>query len=283
MTLGAMVKRSQVSDLTIRHELEVMSVKAALTTAIRGRENYDLSEFMTWPALCSFTAHDQRDQLVTVKPDGFIRITETSGDDKYEHAFFLEVDRSTETQDVLLSKVYAYLAYYRSGKFAERVGLDREQYKEAPFRVLLVCKSSARRDNTAARLLAGNPPISTFAVLTTFAEAKDDPLGRIWVQPKDCEPQALQGSAKHTLFGIYQELNGPRPQDVGHRLSWIAQRGIPASWPLLVATSVVPEQLSGLSLGGRSVRFLSVSIRLTLLRSTVESLMVHHGTIAHAA
>lgn len=179
-------RRLRVTDRTIRHEIEVMNVKAAMVAAIAKTERCTVHSFSTWPQLCEFQACRSDGKRVPVEPDGFIQIREKEGDGgRSEHAFFLEVDRSTEVLDVLAQKCHCYLDFYRSGGFAVRNGGAREEYKEIPFRVLLVCKSEARRDNVARRLLENNPPIGTLVWLTTMKEHDDNPLGAIWVRPAD--------------------------------------------------------------------------------------------------
>jgi hypothetical protein len=109
-------KRAHVSDLTLRHELDVMDVKTAIVRAISKTEQFKVAEFSTWPLLYQFIACRPRGQKVTVKPDGFIRIHEKEADGGLsEYAFFLEVDRSTESLDVLAERCHCYLDYYRSG------------------------------------------------------------------------------------------------------------------------------------------------------------------------
>ncbi len=186
--LPVLENRARVSDLTIRHELEVMDVKAAFHSAVRNVPALTVAEFSTWPLLNEFRAYHpaQNGLEVPVKPDGFIRLHETEADgSKFEHALFLEVDRSTETQDKLIIKAGCYFDYYKSGNFAVRSGGTRDDYKQFPFRVLIVFKTAERRNNTAERLLQHTPPILTQAWLTTFAEVTADPFGAIWVRPTD--------------------------------------------------------------------------------------------------
>jgi len=78
-----------------------------------------------------------------------------------------------------------YLDYYKSGGFAARCGGSRDKFKEFPFRVLMVFKTAERRNNTAERLLQNNPPIFTQVVLSTFEEVTKNPLGAIWMCPRD--------------------------------------------------------------------------------------------------
>ena len=176
-------KRANVSELTLRHELEVMDVKAAFHTAVAKAKDVNIAEFSTWPLLHQFEVSRDGFKETLVKPDGFIRIHERESDEKSEHTFFLEVDRSSETLDTLVSRAACYLEYYRSGGFAVKNGATPDAFKEYPFRVLIVCKSAERRNNTALRLLQNNPPIFTHTHLSTLAEVAADPFGAIWLTP----------------------------------------------------------------------------------------------------
>lgn len=186
-------QRLQVSDLTLRHELEVMTTKAAFFTAAREHETIAISEFTTWPTLYQFQSVLRDGSELLVKPDGFIRIREHIEEDLFEHIFYLELDRSTETLDTLARKAQAYLAYYQSGGLAERFGHDRSQFKDFPFRVLMVFKTAERRNNMAERLLAGSPPILTHVWLATSEDVMASPLGPVWVRPRDYR-EAVAGS-----------------------------------------------------------------------------------------
>lgn len=198
--IDTLERRSRVSDLTLRHELEIMDVKVAFHQAIEATKNFKIDLFTTWPLLYQFQAFrpGQRAKEVLVKPDGFIRIHENERDGGLsEHVFFLEVDRSSETQDTLIDRAGCYLDYFKSGGFAHRSGAARSAYKEHPFRVLMVFKSAERRNNTALRLLQNNPPIFSLVCLSTFDEVKIDPFGPIWIRPVDYR-QATVGTTFHT-------------------------------------------------------------------------------------
>ena len=179
--------RASVSEMTLRHELEIMDVKSAFYAALAKSEKFSIVEFGTWPLLYQFeTASPKSGGDILVKPDGFIRIHEKEGDGGLsEHVCFLEVDRSTEKLDTLITKAVCYLQYYRSGEFAVRNGATCADFRDYPFRVLMVLKSVERRNNAAERLAQSNPPILTQVWLATLAEATDDPLGAIWIQPSD--------------------------------------------------------------------------------------------------
>jgi hypothetical protein len=200
----AMEKRANVSKQTIHHELEVMDVKAAFHSAIRGTDRFTVAEFSTWPLLYQFEAFRSRSNAKPnpVRPDGFICIHENKADGSVWELppFFLEVDRSHEGQNKLADKAACYLDYYKSGGFAERNGKPRSDYKEFPFRVLMVLKNAERRNNTAERLLQSTPPIFTLVSLSTFAEVTANPLAPIWITPAD-----------------YREATKGTPYDPDHR------------------------------------------------------------------
>jgi hypothetical protein len=198
MTWPSLEKRLHVSDRTLRHELEVADVKAAFTQALRSTPNHTLAEFSTWPLLFQFKASHDGGAPVDVKPDAFVRIRETDADGIYEHTFFLEVDRSTESLETLHLKALRYLDYYRRGGLAVKAGRSRSEYKDFPFRVLMIFKTDERRDNVAKMLLAGNPPILTMVWLTTMREVAEGPLGPAWIRPSDFRNSLHASTANKT-------------------------------------------------------------------------------------
>ena len=185
--MNSFAARANVSELTLRHELEIMDVKAAFHKALAKSERFSISEFSTWPLLHQFeTPRQGYGADILVKPDGFISIHEKEvGSSGFAHDCFLEVDRSSEKLDVLINRAGCYLDYYKSGGFAVRNGATRDKFEDFPFRVLMVFKSAERRNNTAERLLQNNPPILSQAWLATLADATAAPLGAIWIQPRD--------------------------------------------------------------------------------------------------
>jgi Replication-relaxation len=178
--------RAKVSERTLRHEIEVMDVKAAFHAALAKSEKFSIVKFSTWPLLHEFRAArpGQGGKEVTIRPDGFICIHEKEeGSKGFNYECFFELDRSNEVQDALVAKAACYRDFYQSGGFAVRNAATRADYESFPFRVLLVLKSAERRNNTAERLAQSIPRILTQAWLTTFAEVTADPLGAIWITP----------------------------------------------------------------------------------------------------
>jgi hypothetical protein len=224
MSTVALNRRSRVSDLTLKHELEVMDVKAAFHSSIQEAAHLSTAEFCTWPRLHQFEV-EINGRGVLVKPDGFIRIHEKESDGGLsEHNFFLELDRSSESQETLVSRTLAYRSYYSSGGFAAKNGAPITAFREYPFIVLIVLKSKERRNNTALRLLQSTPPVLTQAFLTTKAEVSDNPLGPIWVTPRvyrDAVSETPFDVQHPSLFRSYR-TDGARESFVETRLRKIS-------------------------------------------------------------
>jgi hypothetical protein len=184
-------RRATGSRYNIEHELEVMDVKAAFHDAFRGTE-VTIDEFSTWPRMFEFLAkrRGQGGMETPVRPDGFIRLAGQG----FAATFFLEVDRSTEVQERVVTQALCYREYYASGDFAVRMGGRREDFARYPFRVLLVMKNVDRRNNTAERLLRANPPILTQVCLTTMRDVIESPRAQIWIQPRGYR-EAVMGSS----------------------------------------------------------------------------------------
>lgn len=190
--------RSHVSALTLRHELQVVGVKAALLAALSTRTNVHVITCTTWPLLSQFQTHQPAASgyggtSVIVKPDGYLCLHEKDAAGIAEHHCFIEVDRGTESQRVLAERAACYRAYYRSGGFAESRGGSREDFENYPLRVLAIFPTAERRNNAAERLLLVDPPIKTMVWLTTMPEMLRDPLGPIWIRPVDYM-EAIAGS-----------------------------------------------------------------------------------------
>jgi hypothetical protein len=186
-------KRAHVSELTLKHELEIMDVRAAMTEALE-RNGYSVPEFSTWPKLYEFVARQAGGGMTLVKPDGFIRVLRSIHPNKWGDMFFLEVDRSTEEQQILADRASCYRDYYERGGLASRFGRPRSEFKQYPFVVLMTFKTAERRNNTAERLLLSHAPIRNQVWLTTLPEVMADPLGPIWVKPGDYA-RVTEGSA----------------------------------------------------------------------------------------
>ncbi len=177
-------KRAHVSELTLRHELNIMDVKAAII-ATASKHGYEVTEFATWPKLFQFTANQAGAGEVLVKPDGFIRIQGAHSNGRFEDMFFLEVDRSREEQETLALRAACYRDFYARGGLARRFGRPRTEFKRFPFVVLMTFNTAERRNNTTERLLLDRPAFRNLVWLSTLKEVTSDPLGSIWVKPGD--------------------------------------------------------------------------------------------------
>ncbi len=143
-----------------------------------------------------------------MKPDGYLRIQENVGKDMaFEHTFFTEIDRSTEPQKILAQRAACYLDYYRRGGLAIRHGKATDDFKDYPYRVLMIFQNPERRNNAAERLLTICPPILTQCWLSTFADVIANPLDPIWVRPADYQ-SATAGTAyevnSHRHIEVYR-------------------------------------------------------------------------------
>lgn len=204
MSVAMFEKRAQVSPLTLRHELEVMDVRTAFFRSVKEKPHLSITEFSTWPALYQFTARHTsaekgRRELV-VKPDGFIRIREKTTEGTFEHMFFLEVDRSTESLEIIAQKAACYLEFYQSGGMAERFGVERDRFSEFPFRVLLICKSIQRKNNVATRFLRNEPPLLTQVWMAIITDAISSPLNSLWSTAKDYGAPTSSARRGKSLF-----------------------------------------------------------------------------------
>lgn len=183
LTPATLSRRTHPSPLTRQHELAVMEVRAALAAATRRTKDLEITAFEIWPKLNEFVVKGR-----VLKPDGFIQVQEKSASGElFESNFFLEVDRGTETQAHLAEKAVAYREFYASGGFARRLGGRTEEFRDYPFRVLMVFQTAERRNNAARELLQQNPPLRTLTWLSTFQEAASTPLRKIWITPASFE------------------------------------------------------------------------------------------------
>lgn len=184
-------KRIRVSELTLNHELDVLTLRAAFEEAARARSELSIPTFTTWPRLAQFPAEralagvGQRSTMM-LKPDGFCVIKESLASGRSDaFYFFVEVDRSTETLQTLCSKMHGYRDYWRRGGLAERFGDDAANGKKWPFRVLWTFKTEARLRSVQEAFNKSNPPYRGLAWLALFEDAVEQPLRSVWTRPQD--------------------------------------------------------------------------------------------------
>lgn len=193
MRWPSLQKRSDVSPLTLDHELDVMGVKAAVARAVADRDDLAVEAFTTWPRLARFRARRHLPRpwegpTMMVNPDGFLHLLRRRADGTAGRTFFyLEVDRSTETLATLVGRMQGYRDHYERGGLAARFGASRSDWKRWPFRVLWTFRSPERRANVAAAFAAASPAVGGQALLALFDDAVADPLEPVWRRPKDAE------------------------------------------------------------------------------------------------
>ncbi|MEM9753491.1 MAG: replication-relaxation family protein [Planctomycetota bacterium] len=192
-------KRADISPVTLRHELDVVSVRAAFENSARSSESPTLEvvRFTTWPRLVKFRSRRLRPKagespLLTLHPDGYAEVATASTIEPHRRwYFFLEVDRSTESLDRLVEKMHAYRDFYTRGGFARRQGMDPDDFKRYPYRVLFTFRTEARRKNAAAAFAEARPKLGGMPWLTKFDQTITDPLGSIWQTPASNERRPL--------------------------------------------------------------------------------------------
>lgn len=182
--IPSFTKRGQVSELTLKHELEVMDVKTAFYREAAKRDDITIAEFSTWPKLYEFSVRDESEgpfgKMKTVKPDGFIRIHQRDPDGSlWEHVFFLEVDRSTERSAILVERARLYNLFYRSGGMAARFGKCPKDFRNFPFQILIVCKTNDRLANLRNEFFSETRTGYHQIFLSTMSEISSTPYERV--------------------------------------------------------------------------------------------------------
>jgi len=101
----------------VDHVLLVTELYVRLREAEANKE-IEILDFQTEPP-CWRWWHGPSGERLVLKPDAFVRL----GVGDYEHASFVEVDRSTESTTVLRRKADTYVAYWHSGQEQASSGL----------------------------------------------------------------------------------------------------------------------------------------------------------------
>lgn len=174
---------------SLKHELAVLDVKAALGPAIRNApgSHLRLMEFGIWPSPYKFPRPPgaRRREL---EPDGFLHVREHLPSQLPRDVYFyVELDHaSNERRDDLLDKIDAYKHHLDSGGFAQWLGVPSASRDEATFRVLFIILSAdadRRLDNVLKRVCDRRPTINSLPWFTTLDTLRSDPLGSVWLTP----------------------------------------------------------------------------------------------------
>lgn len=181
-----------LAENTLRHELAITDFYSALelgggestlTLWLRTSPRHpDISRDVT------FTQTDKKSgkaskRRLPLNPDGF-HITHTPG--RGYAFFFLEMDMSTEAPEKLANKFLAYYAYHQQDRFghdiaapmARRYALPIHNAESAPFRVLFVTPTAARRNDLL--LKSRVIPMSNFFHFATLPDLRGNAYGPIW-------------------------------------------------------------------------------------------------------
>ena len=177
----------ELKELFLKHEMMVVDLHAMLALATRGhdlrlvawREGMELYDSVT------VSDHDGQKKL-SVRPDAFFTLEDSRRLPGANQAhFFLEADRSTETQPRFRDKIRAYWHYIEEG-------LHRQKFGIRNVRVLTVAKTNERAKNLA--LLAGMllPERARkyyyFSSLNNFSLENPSPiLEAVHLSPRDAE------------------------------------------------------------------------------------------------
>lgn len=192
LTWLTMSKRLKVSDLTLAHEIDVGTFKAALHRSARQHADVAIKMIVTWPRLLRFRVRPpHRTQPVSVSPDGFARFTQTRGDAVHQTDVFIEVDRSTETIGRIVERMQAYAAYFSTGAYAKRQGVTGAEPRDYPFRVLWTFKTKARRESFLRACREHERPILKMAWAGLFSDVVRDPLQSYWQRPVDTDSSCV--------------------------------------------------------------------------------------------
>jgi hypothetical protein len=194
-------ERLDFAETTLTHELEVVDMKVAFTTAIRTTTGLTLDEFTTYPRRYEFLTENvawieedakarargetpKKRRPFILKPDGYACVC---GPEVGEQAVFFEWDRSTEAQPKLAMKAFGYQRYLDSGAFAAWNDPEAPDIDRYPCTPIYILPNEERRNNTAEHLLRVQHPTSKkrlrrdLILLTTHAEFLRDPLGSIYL------------------------------------------------------------------------------------------------------
>ncbi len=130
---GTRIRRPWTPGVSfLRHALAVSELYVRLVEAERAG-HLDLLAFDAEP-LCWRTFSGLGGARVVLKPDAFVRV----GVGSYEHFFFIEVDRATQSGPSVGRKLATYRRYWQSGREQARFGLFPK--------VLVLVPSEARKE-----------------------------------------------------------------------------------------------------------------------------------------
>jgi len=164
---------------SVAHELAITDVHVGFCRATRMKPEVRLEVFATSGPVFDRLRRTDAVSRRFLRPDAYLRQSHTG----HVSHFFVELDRATQAEQVIQAKAAAYRRLRQRGVSA---GLDQSSDWRpgvAPFRVLFVCPSAARRDHLARSLLTLTPPVLTQCWFATLDDVTRDATGAIWRLP----------------------------------------------------------------------------------------------------
>ena len=156
--LAHRIRMRELKELFLKHEMLIVDIHVMFTLAAQGRELKPVA-WKEGRELHDTVTVDMVDgqRRLPVRPDAFFSLEDSRRSAGANRAhFFLEADRSTETQARFTEKIKAYWHYLQQG-------LHKEKHKIKSFRVLTI--TLMRELKTFANL----PPQSSQRVLGSFS------------------------------------------------------------------------------------------------------------------
>lgn len=198
---------AQRSESTLKHEVGVLSIKAALRPAVEQTGRFSIREFGVQPYDYQFDDLTPSEEAYR-KPDGFIDVVDE--DSGQHHYFYLEFDhRRSEDLGEIVAKAKAYRAHLRKGGFLKFLRVGGAKPEDFPFRTLFVVQSAdskARRNNILAKL--AELGFQTQIPVATFEDLLNDPLGAIWTIPAHYRAHVQAGNAGPApRISLFEELS----------------------------------------------------------------------------
>lgn len=209
---GRLRKRYQgIRTSSIEHEVGMLDIKVALETALEVHPTFKIQEFGIWPHPYRFKTPPGADKEHQ-EPDGFLHLIEDIGPglEPIHHYFYFEFDhRASEPLATIIQKAAAYDYHDQKGGFRRFLGAPATaNHRDYPFRVCFVVESpdaATRRDNMAMRL--AQEGYSTRFPITTLRDFCANPLGPIWVLPRDYAEGVSTDGKRTALLETLSTLN----------------------------------------------------------------------------
>lgn len=183
------VQRAGVKFPFIQHNLDVSQFYTCLKLALEDKEDVELSDWRQGKEIETrigrptyMTARESRSDRPLLQPDGLFSLRYLTEKDK--QYFYLEADRGTVRERIMLGRYKKYWAFWQQRGF-EKQGIPPKQ----GFRVLTVCKNPTRTRNlrnliTDNRPWNGNTTMFWFSFKQWSIDEPEPILSSSWKTPK---------------------------------------------------------------------------------------------------